>query len=86
MHEPGTLESPFTAIIRAVVDRLRDQTRGRIRGLDVECDGDFVTIRGAVGSHYLWQLGFSAARMAARESGGLLFDFQVVVVPPTANL
>ena len=33
MHEPGTVESPFTTLIRAVVDRLRDQTRGRIRGL-----------------------------------------------------
>jgi len=86
MHQPGTVESSFTTVIRAVVDRLRDQTRGRIRGLDVECDGDVVTIRGAVASHYLWQLGFSAARMAAQEAGGLLFDFQVVVVLPTANL
>lgn len=68
-------------LVRAAVDALREQTRGRIGTLDIACDGDVLTIRGEVTTYYFWQLGFTAARDCAQRAGGLLFDYQVKVVP-----
>jgi hypothetical protein len=67
-------------IERAVNDRVRAATRGEIRDLEVDCDGEVVTIRGKVNNSYLRGLAFNAAWMAARNSGGLLFDLQVEFV------
>jgi hypothetical protein len=69
-------------LVRAAVDALYEQTRGRIGTLDIVCDGDMLTIRGEVGTYYLWQLGFIAARNCAQRAGGLPFDYQVKVNPP----
>ena len=67
-------------IERTVSDRVRAATRGEIRELEVDCDGEVVTIRGIVSSSYLRGLAFNAAWMAARNCGGLLFDLQVEVL------
>jgi hypothetical protein len=70
------------AVAQAVKDRVRSATRGRIRGLEVECDGEVVTVRGEVDSSYFHRLAFNAAWFEARNAGGLLFDLQVKVIPP----
>jgi hypothetical protein len=79
MIDPHCLELNQDVLARSVVDRLRYQTHGRIRALQVACDGEVITIRGVVPSYYIWQLGFAAARYSARKAGGLLFDYQVSV-------
>jgi hypothetical protein len=63
------------AVAQAVKDRVRSATRGKIRGLEVECDGE-------VDSSYFHRLAFNAAWFEARNAGGLLFDLQVKVTPP----
>jgi len=68
-------------LVRAAIDALHEQTRGRIGTLEIACDGDVLTIRGEVSTYYFWQLGFTAARNCAHRAGGLLFDYQVKVVP-----
>jgi hypothetical protein len=69
-------------VARAVIDRVRAATRDQIRGLDVDCDGEVVTIRGEVDSSDLKRLAFNAAWIEARNGEGLLFDLRVEVVPP----
>lgn len=73
------------AVAQAVKDRVRSATRGNIRGLEVECDGEVVTVRGEVDSSYFHRLAFNAAWFEARNAGGLLFDLQVKVIPPTQS-
>jgi hypothetical protein len=70
------------AVAQAVMDRIRSATRGKIRGLEVECDGEVLTVRGAVDSSYLHRLAFNAGWFEARNAGGLLFDLQIKVIPP----
>jgi hypothetical protein len=84
--EDRPITSDHAALMQAFLDQLGQQHRGYIRFLAVECDGDVVTIRGAVSSYYLWQLGHHAARVAAKECGGLLLDFQIDVLPPLCTL
>jgi hypothetical protein len=73
------------AVARAVIYRVRAATRGQIRGLEVECDGEVVTIRGEVDSSDLKALAFNAAWIEARNGDRLLFDLQVEVVPPAES-
>jgi hypothetical protein len=70
------------AVARAFIYHVRAATRGQIRGLEVECDGEVGTIRGEVEGSDLKDLAFNAAWIEARNAGGLLFDLQVEVVPP----
>jgi hypothetical protein len=70
------------AVARAVIYRVRAATRGKIRGLEVDCDGEVVTIHGEVDSADLQRRAFNAAWIEARNAGGLLFDLQVEVAPP----
>jgi hypothetical protein len=70
------------AVARAFIYHVRAATRGQIRGLEVDCDGEVVTIRGEVDSSDLKALAFNAAVIEARNAGGLLFDLQVEVAPP----
>jgi hypothetical protein len=85
MIEPESDVAKNSAVVRAVIDRVRAATRAQIRGLEVDCDGKVVTIRGVVDSTYLKRLAFNAARIEARKAGGLLFDLQVEVVPPAVG-
>jgi hypothetical protein len=82
MIESETDLAKNIAVARAVIYRVRAATRGQIRGLEVECDGEVVTIRGVVDSSQLKELAFKAAWIEARNADGLLFDLQVEVVPP----
>jgi hypothetical protein len=70
-----------SAVARAVMGRVRAATGDQIRGLDVDCDGEVVTIRGEVDSSDLKRLAFNAAWIEARNGEGLLFDLQVEVMP-----
>jgi hypothetical protein len=81
MVDPHCLTMGSDFVVRGVVDRLRYQTQDRIGALDVACDGEVITIHGEVTNYYLWQLGFAAARYSAQKAGGLLFDYQVKVLP-----
>jgi hypothetical protein len=91
MQESPSLERPMfesetdlaknIAVARAVIYRVLAATRGQIRGLEVECDGEVLTIRGEVESSDFQRLAFNAAWIEARNAGGLLFDLQVEVVP-----
>ncbi len=81
MVDPYCLEVSSDFLVRRVVDRLRYQTQDRIGALDVACDGEVITIHGEVTTYYLWQLGFAAARYSAQKAGGLLFDYQIKVLP-----
>jgi hypothetical protein len=95
IHKMPSIEEPIMesdtdvatnrAVERVVIDRVRAGTRGQIRGLEVDCDGDVVTIRGEVDSWHVWWLAFDAAWIEARNAGGLLFDLQVAVLPPIEN-
>jgi hypothetical protein len=82
MIESETELAKNIAVARAVIYRVRAATRGQIRGLEVECDGEVVTIRGVVDSSQLKDLAFRAAWIEARNADGLLFDLQVEVMPP----
>jgi hypothetical protein len=82
MIESETDLAKNIAVARAVIYRVRAATRGQIRGLEVECDGEVVTIRGVVDNSQLKELAFKAAWIEARNADGLLFDLQVEVVPP----
>jgi hypothetical protein len=82
MIESETDLAKNIAVARAVIYRVRAATRGQIRGLEVECDGEVVTIRGVVDSSQLKELAFKAAWIEARNADGLLFDLQVEVMPP----
>jgi hypothetical protein len=82
MIESETDLAKNIAVARAVIYRVRTATRGQIRGLEVECDGEVVTIRGVVDSSQLKELAFKAAWIEARNADGLLFDLQVEVMPP----
>ena len=82
MIESKTDHAKNTAVARAVIDRVRAATRDQIRGLDVDCDGEVVTIRGEVDSFDLKRLAFNATWIEARNGEGLLFDLQVEVIPP----
>jgi hypothetical protein len=82
MIESETDLAKNMAVARAFIYHVRAATRGRIRGLEVECDGEVVTIRGEVEGSDLKGLAFNAARIEARNAGGLLFDLQVEIVPP----
>ena len=64
-------------IVHRVLHAIRTRTGPRVNNLDVDCDGDVITVRGIVNTYYAWQLGFSAARNASSELGGLLLDYQV---------
>jgi hypothetical protein len=68
-------------VIRAVVQAIHSQTGRRIDGLEVDCDGEIITVRGKATTYYLWQLAFGAARSASRKVGGLLLDYQIQAVP-----
>jgi hypothetical protein len=81
--EPAFVVNAATA--RAVVDRIRDETRGQIRDLEADCDGEVLTVRGEVDNLYFRQMAFIAAWIAARSAGGLLFDLKVDVVTPTGG-
>jgi hypothetical protein len=70
------------AVAQAVMDRVRSAIHGKIRGLDVECDGEVVSVLGEVDNSYLHRLAFNAAWFEARNAGGLLFDLQLQVIPP----
>ena len=74
-----------SAVERVVTHSVRAATRGQIRRLEVDCDGDVVTICGEVDSYDVWWLAFHAAWIGARNAGGLLFDLQVAVLPPLEN-
>jgi hypothetical protein len=78
--EAIVLPLDYDSIQRGVLDHVRHETRGRVENLNVEFYGDVITIRGEVTSYYLWQLGLSAARSAARRTGGLLIDYRVKVI------
>jgi len=82
MIESETDLAKNIAVARAVIYRVRAATRGQIRGLEVECDGEVVTIRGVVDSSQLKEQAFKAAWIEARNADGLLFDLQVEVMPP----
>jgi hypothetical protein len=82
MIESETDLAKNIAVARAVIYRVLAATRGQIRGLEVECDGEVVTIRGVVDSSQLKELAFKAAWIEARNADGLLFDLQVEVLPP----
>jgi hypothetical protein len=69
------------AVMRAVFDRVRAATSGKIRDLEVNCDGEVLTIRGEVDDWEVWWLAFHATWVEARAGEGLLFDVQVEVVP-----
>ena len=68
-------------IVRKVLHAIRTRTGPRVNNLDVDCDGEVITVRGKVSTYYAWQLGFSAARNASSELGGLLLDYQVKAGP-----
>jgi hypothetical protein len=86
MIDSQTDHAKNAAVARAVIDRVRAATRDQIRGLDVDCDGEVVTIRGEVDSSDLKRLAFHAAWIEARKGEGLLFDLQVEVIPqPEGN-
>jgi hypothetical protein len=82
MFESETDLAKNIAVARAVIYRVRAATRGQIRGLEVDCDGEVVTIHGEVDSLDLKCLAFKAAWIEARNADGLLFDLQVEVAPP----
>jgi hypothetical protein len=82
MFESESHAAKNSAVARAVIDRVRGGTRGEIRGLEVDCDGEVVTIRGEVDSFDLKRLAFNATWIEARNGEGLLFDLQVEVMSP----
>jgi hypothetical protein len=82
MIESQTVHAKNASVARAFVDRVRAATRDQIRGLDVDCDGEVVTIRGEVDSSDLERLAFNAAWIEARNGECLLFDLQVEVIAP----
>lgn len=70
-----------SAVIRNAIDRVRAATRDQIHRLEVDCDGEVLTIRGEVANRDLWRLAFHAAWLEARAAQGLLFDLQVQLLP-----
>jgi len=48
MIESETDHAKNAAVARAVINRVRAAIRNQIRGLDVDCDGEVVVIRGEV--------------------------------------
>jgi hypothetical protein len=71
----------YSAVMRAVFDRVQAATSGKIRDLEVDCDSEVLTIRGEVDDWEMWWLVFHATWVEARAGEGLLFDVQVEVVP-----
>jgi hypothetical protein len=69
-----------SAAIQAVIDQVQAATCGEIRGLEVDCDGQVLTIRGEVDDWDVWWLVFHAVWVEAKAGEGLLFDVQVHVV------
>jgi hypothetical protein len=74
-----------SAVERVVTNSVRAATCGQIRRLELDCDGEVVSIRGEVDSEYLQRVAFAAAWIEARNAGGLLFGLQVAVLPPLEN-
>jgi hypothetical protein len=72
-------------LVRSVLQAIHLHTHRRIEKLEVDCDGEIVTVRGEAPTYYLWQLAFAAARHASRKVGGLLVDYRVRAVPMSAG-
>jgi hypothetical protein len=68
-------------LARLVSQALHVQTARRLDDLEVDCDGEVISVRGRARTYHLWQLAFAAARHASRKVGGLLLDFQIQRVP-----
>jgi hypothetical protein len=68
-------------LARLVLQVIRVQTARRLDDLQVDCDGEVISVRGRARTYHLWQLAFAAARHASRKVGGLLLDFQIQRVP-----
>ena len=64
-------------LARLVLQVIRVQTARRLDDLQVDCDGEVISVRGRARTYHLWQLAFAAARHASRKVGGLLLDFQI---------
>jgi hypothetical protein len=72
MIESETDHAKNAAVARAVFSRVRAAIRNQIRGLNVDCDGEVVAIRGEVDSFDLKRLAFNATWRGAKRRGAAL--------------
>lgn len=68
-----------------ITNRIRQRTNGRIQLLEVEVNGDSVSVRGCCPSYYVKQLALQAVLDEMAAHGSLLFVYEIEVADRPAT-